>query len=455
MTGSSVYPLEDAADVALRDGSTVRVRPVRADDREEIGRFLRSMSSDSLFFRGLGFPNLDWLTEWSIDVDYADRYGLVVTAGSGQAIVAHAAYVRTSGQLAEVAFEVGESLQGHGIGTLLLGQLAGVAARHGITEFTASVMSANHKMLDVFSESGFPVQEQTDAGISEIRMPTLLSEATFDAFERRAQTAAIAAVTKFLRPRAVAVVGASRRPLSVGSALVRNLVEGGFCGSVYPVNHHGGEVQGLPAYRSVRELPEPVDLAVLAIPAEGVAEVARECASAGVRALVVISSDFAETGAEGTARQQELLEVCRQSGMRLVGPNCLGVLDSDPEVRLNATFAVIAPAPAQSGFMSQSGGIAIALIEAADRLGLGALSFVSVGNKADISGNDLLEYWEEDRDTRVIVLYLESFGNPRRFARVARRVGATKPILAVKSGRTPAARGRPARILRRWCRRLT
>ncbi len=438
MTGVPVYPLEDAVDVPLRDGSTVRIRPVRGDDREAIGRLLRSMSRDSLYFRGLGYPNIDRLTDWSVDVDYADRYGLVVTAGADQAIVAHAAYVRTGEHRAEVAFEVGDSLHGHGIGTLLLGQLASVAARHGITEFTASVMSTNHKMLEVFQESGFPVKEQIDAGISEIRMPTLLSEEALDAFKRRAQTAAIAAVTSFLRPRAVAIVGASRRPLSVGSALVRNLVEGGFGGFVYPVNRRGGEIQGLPAFRSVGELPEPVDLAVVATPANGVVEVARDCAGAGVRALVVITSDFAESGAEGAARQQDLLAVCRQSGMRLVGPNCFGVLNNDPDVRLNATFATHAPAPGAVAMLSQSGGVAIALIEAADRLGLGISSFVSVGNRADISGNDLLEYWESDANTRVIVLYLESFGNPRRFARIARRVGASKPILAVKSGRTPA-----------------
>jgi len=432
------YPPADAVDIPLRDGSTVRVRPVRASDREAIGRFLRSMSRESLYFRGLGYPNIESLTDWSIDVDYADRYGLVVTAGADEAIVAHAAYVRTSEQLGEVAFEVSDSLHGHGIGTLLLGQLAGVAARHGIAEFTATVMSANHKMRDVFLESGFPVHEQTESGINEIRIPTVLSEAVIEAFERRAQTSAIAAVSNFLRPRAVAVIGASRRPLSVGSALVRNLVEGGFEGSIYPVNHRGGEIHGLEAHRSVGELPEPAELAVIAIPAAGVVDVARECAGAGVRALVVITSDFAEVGAEGAALQRELLAVCRQSGMRLVGPNCFGVLNNDPDVRLNATFASHAPGPGSIGMLSQSGGIAIALIEAADRLGLGVSSFVSVGNKADISGNDLLEYWEGDERTGAIVLYLESFGNPRRFARIARRVGASKPILAVKSGRTPA-----------------
>ena len=438
MTGSPVYPLADAVDIPLRDGSTVRVRPVRADDREALGRFLKSMSPESLYFRAFGFPDIDRLTDWSIDVDYADRYGLVVTAGADQAIVAHAAYVRLDEHLAEVAFEVGDALQGHGIGTLLLGQLAGVAARHDITEFTATVMATNYKMLGVFMQSGFAVQERTDSGYSEIRMTTVLSEAAVEAFERRAQTAAIAAVTSFLRPGAVAVIGASRRPLSVGSALVRNLIEGGFGGPIYPVNQNGGEIHGLRAYTSVGELPGPVDLAVIAIPAKGVAEVARECASAGVRALVVITSEFAEAGEQGAARQQELLAVCRESGMRLVGPNCFGVLNNDPDVRLNATFASHAPGPGAIGMLSQSGGIAIALIEAADRLGLGVSSFVSVGNKADISGNDLLEYWEGEENTGVIVLYLESFGNSRRFARIARRVGASKPILAVKSGRTPA-----------------
>ena len=438
MAGDAAYPRENAVDVALRDGSTVSVRPVREQDREAIGQFLRSMSRDSLYLRAFGFPNIDRLTDWSIDVDYTDRYGLVVTTGGEQAIVAHAAYVKTGPGRAEVAFEVADSLQGQGIGTLLLGQLAGVAAQHGITEFTAMVLSDNYKMLDVFRQSGFPIRQEIADGVAEVAIPTLLSDATAEAFERRAQTSAIGAVQSFLRPRSVAVIGASRRPLSVGGALVRNLVDAGFAGAVYPVNRNGGEIHGLQAHPSVGELPEVVDLAVIAVPAAGVAAVARDCAAAGVRALLVITSEFAEAGDEGIARQRELLAICRQAGMRLIGPNCFGVLNNDPDVRLNATFATHAPSPGAVGMLSQSGGVAIALIEAADRLGLGLSSFVSVGNKADISGNDLLEYWEGDASTGVIVLYLESFGNPRRFARIARRVGASKPILAVKSGRTPA-----------------
>ena len=197
-------------------------------------------------------------------------------------------------------------------------------------------------------------------------------------------------------------------------------------------------VQSLPAYRSVGDIPGGVELAVVAVPSEQVVGIARECADAGVRSLLVISSGFAETGAEGADRQHELLEVCRDAGIRVVGPNCLGVLNTSPRVRLNATFAPPAAVPGGVGFMSQSGGLGIAIIEAASRLGVGLSSFVSVGNKCDLSGNDFLQYWEQDPDTTLALLYLESFGNPRKFARVARQVAATKPILAVKSGRSAA-----------------
>ena len=207
---------------------------------------------------------------------------------------------------------------------------------------------------------------------------------------------------------------------------------------MYPVNSSARTVQALRAYASVGDVPERVDLAVIAVPAAQVADVARQCASAGVRALLVISAGFAEAGPEGVRRQEELMIVCRDAGMRLIGPNCLGVLNTGPEVRLDATFAARAPLPGRVGFLSQSGGLGIAMIEAAARLGVGLSSFVSVGNKADISGNDLLQFWERDPATDVVLLYLESFGNPRRFARIARRVSAVKPIVAVKSGRSPA-----------------
>jgi acetyl coenzyme A synthetase (ADP forming)-like protein len=439
MTSTPVSsPAEPSVDVALRDGSTVHVRPVAAADRDALASFLSAMSPDSLYFRGCGQIDVEWLSDWSAQIEPSSRYGLVVTTGKPPRIVGHASYVRVDEHRAEVAFEVADSLHGHGIGTLLLGQLAVTAARHGIDVLVADVLASNYKMLDVFSQSGFPVTQSTNSNMVEISFPTAISEQVLEAFDRRQHAASFSAVSSFLRPASVAVVGASRNPDSIGGTLLGNIIEGGFTGPVYPVNPHASEILGLRTYPSVLDLPEAAELAVIVVPAAGVIGVAADCVKRGVRAILVISSGFAEVGGEGAARQRELLEICRGAGVRLIGPNCLGLLNTDPEVRLNATFARRVPPAGPIAIMSQSGGVAIALMDVATELGIGVSSFASVGNKSDISGNDLLEYWDEDPGTELIAIYLESFGNPRRFARIARRVSAHKPILAVKSGRTPA-----------------
>jgi acetate---CoA ligase (ADP-forming) len=432
------YPSEREVDVALRDGSTIHIRPVRAADKGAIRAFLLGVSRDSIGFRFFGAADLNWVTAWSLDVDYADRFGLVAETGTPGQIVAHASYVRIDEHRAEVAFLVADAWQGRGISTIMLAHLAAVADARGITTFTAQVLPVNHRMIEVFRESGFPIDRHTTRDAIEIELPTSLSPAAIERFEERERTAAVAAVGRFLAPHSVAVVGASRRRGTIGGEILHNLIAGGFTGRVYPVNPHADTLQGLTAYRTVEQIPESVDLAVVVVPAAGVADVARQCADAGVRALLVISAGFGETGAEGGARQRELLAVCRASGMRLIGPNCLGVLNTAPHVSLNATFAAHPAPPGNVGFLSQSGGIGIAIIEVSRRLGVGLSSFVSVGNKADLSSNDLLEYWEQDPATEVALLYLESFGNPRKFARVARRFARTKPILAVKSGRSAA-----------------
>jgi acetyl coenzyme A synthetase (ADP forming)-like protein len=432
------YPREREADVVLRDGSTVHVRPVRAADEAAIRTFLDAISPDSIAFRFFGIPDLNWVTAWSVDIDYADRFALVAESGSPREIVAHAAYIREDSERAEVAFLVADAWQGRGISTILLAHLAGLAAEHGITTFTAQVLPANHRMIEVFRESGFPVDLHSTPDAIEIEFPTSLSQDALARFEERERTAAVAAVKSVLEPRSVAVIGASRRRGTVGAEILHNLLAAEFNGPVYAVNEQADVVQSLPAYRSVADIPGDVELAVVVVPAERVVGVARECAAAGVRALLVISSGFAETGEEGTGRQRELLDVCRDAGIRIVGPNCLGALNTAPDVRLNATFAPHAAVPGHVGFMSQTGGLGIAIIEAAARLGVGLSSFVSVGNKADLSGNDLLRYWEQDPSTDVALLYLESFGNPRKFARIAPRFARRKPLLAVKSGRSQA-----------------
>jgi acetyl coenzyme A synthetase (ADP forming)-like protein len=329
-------------------------------------------------------------------------------------------------------------MQGKGLGTILLGQLAEAASEAGVSVFVAEVLPENHRMVGVFRDSGFPLTSHTVPGLILVEFPTSLTAAALQRFERREQSAAVAAMRAMLAPRAVAVVGASRDRATVGGQLFHNLLAAGFQGPAYPVNPRAEVVQSVVAYRSVQEVPGPVDLAVVVVPAAGVVEVARACAEKGVRGLVVISAGFGETGPDGVARQRELLQVCRDAGMRLIGPNCLGVVNTAPEVSLDATFGPLLPRRGRVGFLSQSGALGLAIIDYANALGLGLSSFVSVGNKADISGNDLLDYWEEDDGTEVVLLYLESFGNPRKFARVARRVGHSKPIVAVKSGRSAA-----------------
>lgn len=432
------YPRAYEVDVALRDGSTVHVRPVRRDDAAAIEAFLDGLSAESLSRRFFGHPNLEWVTVWSTDVDYADRFGLVATVGRDHAVVAHAAYVRNGPRRAEIAFAVADEWQHHGIGTILLAHLAAAAEEHGITLFTGETLPSNHRMLAMLRASGFPVELRAREGTIAFEMPTSRSAEVRASFALREQVAAIAAVEHFLCPRSVAVVGASRRRRTVGGEILHNLLAGGFQGAVYPVNRNAARVQGQTAYRSLAAVPAHVELAVIAVPAEEVNHVAAECADADANALLVISAGFAEVGGEGLSRQRELLEICRDAGMRLIGPNCFGVLNTSEAVHLNATFAPHSPPPGRVGFLSQSGGLGIAIIESAGRLGLGLSSFVSVGNKADISGNDLLDFWAADDGTDLVMLYLESFGNPRRFSQISQRVSRRKPIVALSSGRSPA-----------------
>jgi acyl-CoA synthetase (NDP forming)/GNAT superfamily N-acetyltransferase len=424
-------------DVALRDGSTVHVRSARRSDLEALAAFLDGLSSQSRWFRFLS---------GGVDAARAARtliehgVGLLATSGPDGAIVAHACYVPDAPGSAEIAFAVGDDWQGHGIATLLLGQLAALADAAGIATLMAIVHPANHRMLQVFRDSGFPISVSSEPDELYVRMPSRLGPGARERFEERDRVAAVAAVRRVLQPASIAVVGASSRHRSIGGAVLRNLLQAGFPGPVYAVSRHAKRIARLPAYPSLGTVPGPVDVAVIAVGAPAVLDVARECAAAGVRALVVLSAGFGEAGREGRERQAELLRICRDGGMRLVGPNCLGVLNTDPDVRLDATFAPGSPPPGRIAFASQSGAYGIAALGLAARRGLGLSSFVSMGDKADLSGNDFLRYWEQDDRTDVVLLYLESLGNPRRFGEIARRLTAVKPVIAVKSGRSRAGR---------------
>ena len=431
------YPAHREADVALRDGSTVRVRPVRPDDLEGVRTFLAGLSKESLALRFFSASiDLEREARRGVEVDYENEFGLVATI-EGR-IVGHGVWFRTGPDHAEVAQTIADAYQGMGLGTIMLGHLAEAAAERGITVFTAQTLPENHRMVGVFRESGLPVTMRTQPGVIEIEIGTSISPEALERFERREQLAAAAAVRSFLRPHAVAVIGAGRERGTVGAEIFHNLLAYGFNGPVYPVNPKAEVVQSVRSYPSILDVPEAIDLAIVAVPAEEVVDVALECAERDVPSLVVVSAGFAELGEAGAARQRELLRVCRETGMRLVGPNCMGVLNTATDVRLNATFAPVAPPRGRVAFLSQSGALGLAVVDFARVHGLGLSSFVSVGNKADLSGNDFINYWESDEDTDVILLYLESFGNPRKFARITRRVGKRKPIVAVKSGRSGA-----------------
>ena len=428
----------DEGFVVLKDGSTARVRPVVPADRPALEAFLRSLSRNAVYTRfnslaiDLGAAAARWAEPGP------EAYGIVAIDGPPGRIVAHAEYVRVDHNTAEVSFTTAEGHRGLGLATLLLADLAAHARARGITTFEAFVLPDNRRMAEVLRESGFNASSTPRDGFLRWELGTDLTDTAVDHYDLREAISLRTSLQRLLSPRSVAVIGASRTRGTIGAEIFHNLLATTFNGPVSPVNSAADVVQSVRAYKRVADISEPVDLAVIAVPAAQVVAAARECAAKEVAALVVISAGFAEAGPEGVARQRELVKTCRESDMRLVGPNCMGVINTDPDVRLNATFAPSYPPPGRVGFLSQSGALGLAVIDHAVQRGIGLSSFVSVGNKADVSGNDLLSYWENDPRTDVALLYLESFGNPRKFARIARRFGRTKPIVAVKSGRSVA-----------------
>ena len=425
------------SEVVLRRGSTVRVRPAHDGDQQAIVDFYLGLSDRSRWTRFMSaWTGYDRFAEQVTTPHGAERMDLLALAGPK--VIAHAMYVTTEAGRAEVAFAVDDRYHGQGLATLMLGQLADAASSAGIDTFEAITLPENSSMLGVFRASGFDSAERFDPDGVEVRFPTELTPQARERFDQRDRLAAAAAVRAIVAPRSIAVIGASRDPSSIGAAVLHNIVEGGYQGSLYPVNPQADTLEGIACYRNVDAIGEDIDLGIIVVPAPAVVEVARRCGVKGARSLLVISAGFSETGPEGQRRQQELLDVCAAYGMRLVGPNCFGIINTDPDVRMNATFARSMPPPGPLGFLTQSGALGLSVIDHVRELGLGMSTFVSNGNKADISGNDLLSYWESDPRTEVVMLYLESFGNPRRFARIARQVGRAKPILVVKSGRSKA-----------------
>ena len=426
----------DSVDVILRDGGTLRLRPPTLADGEGLLDFYRALSGQSLHGRFHGFPELrPQLVESLLDPDWVERGALVGALADehGERIVAIGNYVRLrNSALAESAFAVADSEQRRGIGMRLLERLAARAAAVGIERFVADVLRENNSMLGVFEQAGYELTRELAGGVVEVQFPIAPTERSELSVEERDHTAVVASLRAFFEPTSVAVVGASPRRGTIGGELFRNVLEGDFTGAAYPVNPKGAPVAGVRGYASVSEIPDPVDLAVIAVPGAHVLAAAEDALRQGIRALVVVSAGFAEIGSEGAVRQDRLLALVRAHGARLIGPNCLGIAVAGS--RLNATFAARSAPSGNIGFSSQSGALGLALLEAADARGLGLSAFVSIGNKADVSSNDLLEWWEDDDATEVVLLYVESFGNPRRFGRLARRVARRKPLLALKSG---------------------
>ncbi|WP_079192976.1 bifunctional acetate--CoA ligase family protein/GNAT family N-acetyltransferase [Streptomyces sp. CB02460] len=454
------YPDHWEADVVLRDGGTARIRPITTDDAERLVSFYEQVSDESKYYRFFApYPRLS-----AKDVhrfthhDYVDRVGLAVTVGGEFIATVRYDRIDATGRPAsapadeaEVAFLVQDAHQGRGVASTLLEHIAAVARERGIRRFAAEVLPANTKMIKVFRDAGYTQQRSFEDGSVHLTLdlePTAESLAVQRAREQRAEAKS---VQRLLAPGSVAVIGVGRTPGGVGRTVLRNLLGAGFTGRVHAVNSalDAGQdtIDGVPAHRSLGEIGDPVDLAVVAVPADRVPEAVADCGEHGVQGLVVLSAGYAEWGAEGRERQRELVRQARSYGMRIIGPNAFGIINNSEAVRLNASLAPDRPASGRIGLFTQSGAIGIALLSGLYRRGAGLSTFISAGNRADISGNDFLQYWYEDPDTDVALLYLESLGNPRKFTRLARRTAAVKPVVVVKgarhSGSTPPGHAVP------------
>ncbi|QYX77079.1 bifunctional acetate--CoA ligase family protein/GNAT family N-acetyltransferase [Streptomyces akebiae] len=452
------YPAHWEADVVLRDGGTARIRPITVDDAERLVSFYEQVSDESKYYRFFApYPRLS-----AKDVhrfthhDFVDRVGLAATVGGE--FIATVRYDRIGADgmpasapadEAEVAFLVQDAHQGRGVASALLEHIAAVARERDIRRFAAEVLPANSKMIKVFTDAGYQQQRSFEDGVVRLEFDLEPTDRSLAVQRAREQRAEARSVQRLLAPGAVAVVGAGRTPGGVGRGVLANLRDAGFTGRLYAVNKALGEdekeLAGVPAHRSVTDIEGPVDLAVVAVPAAHVPEVVAECGEHGVQGLVVVSAGYAESGPDGRERQRELVRQARSYGMRIIGPNAFGIINTALDVRLNASLAPETPRSGRIGLFAQSGAIGIALLSRLHRRGggvtgvTGVSTFVSSGNRADVSGNDVLQYWYDDPDTDVVLMYLESIGNPRKFTRLARRTAAVKPLVVVQGARHGSA----------------
>lgn len=439
------YPAHWEADVVASDGGVVHLRPILPTDADALVAFHDRLSTRTRYLRYFGpHPHLSprELERFTV-VDHAARVAFVALLGDE--IIAVGRYEGTAAPgggvtgPAEIAFVVRDDHQGRGLGSILLEHLAAAARERGVRRFEAEVLAENNQMVRVFRDAGYQVSRAFEDGVVHLEFDVDPTERSVEVRDAREQRSEARSVHNVLHPRSVAVIGASADPAKIGHAVLLHLLQGNFAGPVYPVHPEARAVRGVRAYRSVTDIPDEVDLAVVAVPAAATPEVLDSCLAKGVRALVVLAAGFADAGEDGAAAQRRLAHDARAHGMRLVGPNALGVANTEPGVRLNATLAPQLPGRGRVGFFSQSGALGIALLATAAEAGIGLSTFVSAGNRADLSGNDLLQYWQTDPATDVVLLYLETVGNPRKFARLARRLARTKPIVAVRSSGSAGA----------------
>ena len=436
LPSSSAIAVPLTRDVILADGSTLRLRAPGPEDYDDVKAFYDRLSPESRYMRFHGMVGTDIPSRYVVEASGVDRVALICR--HGDRVVAIANYDRLlEPGVAEIAFAVADDFRRRWTATRLLEQLAAIAAERGIRRFDAEVLAINHAALGVFKEAGFKVRRQGAGGEVTLMLDVTPSESVWERIDERDHAGVVASMRSVLAPTSIAIVGASEDPGDPGAAVLSNVLDGHFQGVAAPINRAGGVIRSIRVAPSIAALEEAPELVVSAVPPAEVVEIAREAAEKGAKALIVLRFETADGPSQAHEWEEPLLEVVRTAGMRLVGPNCLGVLNTDPNVSLNATLAGFRVPAGRLAICSESGAIGIALLGHAAARRLGVSSFASLGQRADVSTNDLLEIWEEDPRTAVLMLYVQTVGNPERFARIARRVAQRKPILAIKGHRRP------------------
>jgi acetate---CoA ligase (ADP-forming) len=440
---NSSYPSQYESKVILKDGSAILFRPIKQDDAEKWLEFYNSLSNRTKYLRLQYIPH-NMTIEDALrfcTVDYVNTFAFVAEAieNKEKNIVAVGRYAKQPSETtAEIAFVIEDEYHERGIGTKFIEWLALVARGNDIDTFEALVLRENEPMLSAFQNYGFHMKREIKDNTYLITFPLTKTPEVIKKKEERARTATANSLRSIMKPASVAVIGASNRPGSLGQLVFQSVLQNGFTGTVYPVTASSNSVMSVKAYRSIMDIEENIDLAVIVVPASAVLKVTDECGRKKVKGIIVISDGFQERGPEGAALERELKDTAFGYGMRIIGPNCMGMINTDPHTKLNATFSLIFPSHGNISFISQSGALGLGILQYAKNLDIGFSSYISVGNRSDIASTDMIQYWENDPDTKVILLYLESFDNPDVFSRISKRVSMKKPILAVKGGSTPA-----------------